>query len=432
MPTNKKRLRRTKPDPISMPFEQFKRLVDTHLLQFFPGSKSLGDTDKPGEKAANVAKLAGGTKMALRPSKQVNYRVVVSRKQKFVKEEQKIIEEFIRLFSKFEKIWDTQYIDSILSKMMTRVIGQWLSTVTKQQDILFNILNKFEQWSQETYEGERIACAIGLDPEIGNSQGPFIDKVFENDFAKVFTNGMDTSLIVDSQGNVTCHLSTSPNDQATCCPFRWSGLSEWADNGKICISLNRNGEILLFSNGQLKFAKRRGKWIFFPHDSLIRSLAAGKKRSWAEEVRTAVYESCLDVSFARSGACVGLIKRNMTKDVDNMITKNDNFKTCMPTNVKPAFYKAIIEGKKFQDLPRQLRKEILSVDGATVLDSHGHFIAAGAILKIPPGSDGGARQAAAKALAKCGVGIKVSHDGGITVFSSLKEGEEVDEIFRFG
>jgi len=67
-------------------------------------------------------------------------------------------------------------------------------------------------------------------------------------------------------------------------------------------------------------------------------------------------------------------------------------------------------------LDRRLRQELVAIDGATLIDHKGTILAVGAILKIAGGSTGGGRLAAAKALSKLGVGIKVSQDGGITGF----------------
>jgi hypothetical protein len=51
------------------------------------------------------------------------------------------------------------------------------------------------------------------------------------------------------------------------------------------------------------------------------------------------------------------------------------------------------------------------------LNHKGTVTAAGAIVRVGGGSDGGGRRAAAKALSRLGLAIKVSADGGITAFS---------------
>jgi hypothetical protein len=74
----------------------------------------------------------------------------------------------------------------------------------------------------------------------------------------------------------------------------------------------------------------------------------------------------------------------------------------------------VIRGRKFQDLERILRLELLSIDGATVINHRGEILAVGAIIRISNSGTGGGRSAAAEGLAKLGLGIKISQDGSIT------------------
>jgi hypothetical protein len=97
------------------------------------------------------------------------------------------------------------------------------------------------------------------------------------------------------------------------------------------------------------------------------------------------------------------------------------------SSAKARLLQRAINGKLFHALDRRLRKEILAIDGATILDHTSQLLAAGAILKVPGGSSGGGRRAAALALAPYGVGIKVSADGGIEgvrrITSASEEGQ---------
>ena len=99
-------------------------------------------------------------------------------------------------------------------------------------------------------------------------------------------------------------------------------------------------------------------------------------------------------------------------------------------SAKARLLQRAINGQPFQSLDRRLRQEILAIDGATILDHNGQILAAGAILKVPGGSSGGGRRAAAMALAALGVGIKVSADGGIEGFrrtTTASEGEQAQK-----
>jgi len=74
-------------------------------------------------------------------------------------------------------------------------------------------------------------------------------------------------------------------------------------------------------------------------------------------------------------------------------------------------------GQRFADIPRPIREELAALDGATVLDRAGTVLAAGAIVRVPGGSEGGGRLAAAKALSRLGLAVKISADGGISAFT---------------
>jgi hypothetical protein len=90
-------------------------------------------------------------------------------------------------------------------------------------------------------------------------------------------------------------------------------------------------------------------------------------------------------------------------------------------SVKSRTIARMIEKKKFHQLDRRLRQELVAIDGATVLSHESEVLAVGSILKITEGSESGGRLAAAKALGDLGLGIKISQDGGIVGFRPGRE-----------
>jgi hypothetical protein len=152
--------------------------------------------------------------------------------------------------------------------------------------------------------------------------------------------------------------------------------------------------------------------------------------SFSRNVCVAVYQTCLDVSFAKTGGGIALIKRLELERLKQSKIVGDNDFVGANT-VKGQFLKTII-GKPFYDLDRHLRQEIVAMDGATILDYQGNVIAAGAIVKVDAGSDGGGRLAAAKTLGKYGQAIKISSDGEIRGFKQKKDQTGVEEFFTVG
>jgi hypothetical protein len=193
-------------------------------------------------------------------------------------------------------------------------------------------------------------------------------------------------------------------------PYRQAPIAAWAKDGKIALALNRLGEILVFRDGKLLFARRAGVWHFLTHEPVLAQMGG-----YHPNVRRAIYESCLNAPCARTGACVGLIGGEYASKWREIVPSEDDHLDAMKSTKTQALAQ-VVQGKLFQDLDRRLRQELLAIDGATLVSHKGRVLAVGAILKIPGGSTGGGRLAAAKALSGYGLGIKVSQDGSIRGF----------------
>ena len=88
----------------------------------------------------------------------------------------------------------------------------------------------------------------------------------------------------------------------------------------------------------------------------------------------------------------------------------------------------VIGNRKFFQLYRKLRQEIVAIDGATVVDYNGDLVAVGAIIKIDAGSKGGGRIAAARTLSNYGIAIEISSDSSIKGFA-LGQDNTPEQIF---
>ena len=153
------------------------------------------------------------------------------------------------------------------------------------------------------------------------------------------------------------------------------------------------------------------------------------------EVKKAMYETSLDVSFARTGGCLVAIPYARKKDLitddgnsdDSVVKRADLLEN--PTSMKSRVINRLIQGRKFQDLSRTMRKELVGIDGATIIQYQGEILAVGAIVKISGGSVGGGRLAATKTLAPFGTAIKISADGMVAAFKANAE-EEIEAVFK--
>lgn len=227
----------------------------------------------------------------------------------------------------------------------------------------------------------------------------------------MISNGFDTLLVVTAEGRVAGAGQLTVNQLGLAyVPYRLSAIANWSEGGRVALVLNRLGEQMIFRNKKLVFAKRRGEWQFYAHEMYIRQLQPPQNRA----LREAIYQSCLDISFARTGGCIIVIRSGSIDDVGEIVSEQDLLEGQSPS-AKSKTIRAMVR-EKFQNLDRRLRQELLALDGAMVLDHTGKIVAAGAIISVPAGSEGGGRTAAAKKGSTLGLGVKISEDGGISAF----------------
>src|SRR5205814_5864389 len=104
-------------------------------------------------------------------------------------------------------------------------------------------------------------------------------------------------------------------------------------------------------------------------------------------LKEAIYETCLDVSFARTGGCIAVVRRTNVPRLRDFVNQNDMISEKLATKTK-LLEKAIRSRKSFSALDRRVRSELVAMDGATIMDHRGNILAAGAIVTVPSGSRG--------------------------------------------
>ena len=317
--------------------------------------------------------------------------------------------------------------DDLLSTFQRRVVAEAAAEPGEGANLL-TVIDQMALWATRLYEGAPIASAIGIDPTVSGLKSLPLKNLAEQDFFAVLSNGFDTMLTLSKQLEFAGHvvLDATPSARGYC-PWRHSAIAAWTSLGKgrIAVVLNRLGEILIFRDGQLLFARRSGKWNFLTHGPIIRQMGVPKD----EDIRKAIYETALDASFARTGACIGVIAAGGMKSAERMIADTDWLSKGLSDKAKAIA--RIVNTKKFHELDRTVRQELAAIDGATVIDHEGTVVAVGAILKIEGGSTGGGRTAAAKQLATLGLGVKISQDGGISGYRrDSKSPKDVRSAFK--
>ena len=322
-------------------------------------------------------------------------------------------------------------------------------------------LKILEKWSVQTYEGKKVTFGFLINPEasskFNNSYGKFVD-VLRDDFSAVFTDCIHSVMELDSNCNFCRYLSITETGSIEKCelsnrlPIRFANIIKKYVSGKtVGIFLLANGDIILSKNQEIKFVKRNLKWLNFSYNSFKNALKGfAQKNNISNKLIESIYASTLDVSFAHTGGIISIVKDigMLTSGDDPILSKCDYLDseiTCQniekyfaETNknykkenkrylvvnqdeikkrlLKRMFLTNLIGDLNFIEMDRKLKCDLISLDGACILNKSGDVCSFGAIIKNDSGSSGGGRGAASKKLSRYGMAIKVSTDGYIELY----------------
>ena len=319
-------------------------------------------------------------------------------------------------------------------------------------ECIYELIERLRDWSQKTYEGNHMSFGFIVDASKTSKGVVDYLSFLKSNHSAVFTDGMSSGIKLDNSGRIVKYFSavqehTEMGSKRTpWTPYEFIDFANkcYSDNGSqwIGIIMQSNGDMLIFKSKQLVFVKRNGKWTYldsYTIHSIIRAkyqqngdLQKIESKKFADEI----YLSVLDTSFAHTGGCIAIIKDEHIDTVKKQCfpkdsLDNDEDVTEKKTIIKRLISTGSIDGEKqyFQYLDRKLRSELMSLDGATVLDSSGKILCVGAIVKIDGGSEDGGRTAAAKELAKYGLSMKISMDGSIQCYE-VNNKNKIKELFK--
>jgi len=320
---------------------------------------------------------------------------------------------------------------------------KWLTSRGSDASVLHAVISQLINWASRTYEGKNVPFGIVIDfSKNQNNSGADYLHFLNNDSSAVFTDGVFSGIMLDRNGTILSFLSRNadnvPNENRHIfAPFQFANIASYCQNQAIGIIALTSGEILIIKKGAIRFAKRGSKWVTFdwervcnalrPYFLLDESLTFQQINNKIKEI----YSTILDVSFAHTGGCIAIVvpskETSLTGIIKERIDLYDLHLSDGSSDVSEESKERIgiltyllkypnNAMKSFFDIDRVLRKEILSLDGATVVSLSGSFFCAGSIVAVPSGSSGGGRTAAAKKLAEYGIGIKISEDGYVEAY----------------
>jgi hypothetical protein len=441
--------------------EQFIEFLEEHILPIFTGSEISGE-EQSSPRDAQVAQGVGGSILA-KFNKQDEYRIIIKRIQPFKTIEVSLVKSIIEELKELSQYTiKNEYIKKFQSYAIEKAICKAVSQ--KSSVTLLELISEISIWSQRTYEGHYSSFGFVMSPKkmakVTNENLHF-SNMLSRDFSALLSDGVNTFLEISADGYLIGYI-TAPrtNDYNILSPYEFSKIANISEGNKIGISLLTNGDILLFKDQMLVFAKKNGFWTSYSHEEIIHRIADKTKES-AEDIRKAIYLTALDTSFSKSGGCIVHLNKDDIKEALKHIDVYDilmseYYQIKIEENLNYSFLEEkmqeqkivsfedfvedekcikivnlckVIDGRKFNELDRNLRKELVAIDGATVIDNDGNIVAIGAIIKIEAGSTGGGRLAATKTLSKYGVAIKISADGSIEGYHFDKNRNKTKPLF---
>ncbi len=447
--------------------QQFIEFLQANVLSIFTGSEIVGE--EPSTSRDGLVALGAGGSLLVKFNKEDEERIVIKRLQPFKNFEvslvRSIVTELLNIYN--GDFGNKTYFPVLQNHVIEKSICKSLS-VNSYQTCL-KIVSEMTKWCNRTYEGQRalfgfLICNVKAPKNVNPNL--HISKILNENFGAVLADGVSTCLKLSSDGYLLNYLSVpDAKDQNLSAPQEYIDMANLCTGSRVGIALSKTGDVLLFHQKNLVFAKKCGVWSRYSHEEIINRIADNTSEQSAE-TRRAIYLSALDVSYARTGGCVVHLDEGEEVNVlrhidisDLLIEKyynakfEQNYNALVSANVpeemlpkkevftefvtkskstKTANIINMINGRRFSELGRKLRQELLSVDGATIINHDGEVMAVGAIILIEGGGFSGGRLAASKTLSRYGVALKISADGQIQGFRLDKHSKKSVPIFMLG
>lgn len=275
-------------------------------------------------------------------------------------------------------------------------------------------------------------CVIDPDIATGNETAMFPGPFLEAKKYKALSDGFRTAYHVSSDGEVVDFVDLEKVGARDLTGHHY--FPEWAGSiaavsreGRCGIALTRQGDVLVFDEGALKFTYRFGRWRYWNHSHVVKLL---RDRARAQKVHPSIvgkvvgsiYRAALDISFRRSGGL--LIILHNQRDLHKIVREGDAIGDSS-RNESDQKFDQVVQSHKMQAMPRAIAVEIASLDGAVVLSNSGRVLAYGAVLQPKKtgklhGSEG-SRTKAAIGASNYGLAVKISSDGDITIYYQGRE-----------
>jgi hypothetical protein len=187
------------------------------------------------------------------------------------------------------------------------------------------------------------------------------------------------------------------------------------DGRRIGLTLTPNGEIKIFAGGVQTFAFVDGRWRL---TDLAEKYAA-LERLIDSRLARRLFIAALNLAEHRHGALFVVLPpgadTHIVSDTDRLAVDGTSRPSGVPSKQDLHY---LLAGANVLTLATAIVQSVARIDGAVVVRPTGELVAVGAILKGGGGMSGieGARTTAAIHASRLGTAIKVSEDGGVSLF----------------
>ena len=368
-----------------MDTKELRNIVENIIIPLFTGSRLI-ETDFPSSNSeSKVALLDGNRSIRIKVEKTDKYRVEIVREQPFSNDDKTIINAIIEELTGYNQIPE-KYKKDILVLYVENAIAKFLSGKDEDSSIIIQIIRELRKWAGRMYEGRDVSFGIELDLNNGYSQeNENILDSLDQDFFALISDGIDSYIQLNKSGNLLgvkqCERCQYDLPKV---PYRFMNFASSLGLKNIGFILLKNKEILIIKNRELIFAFRRGAWRYFNPDTIIQKIAV-KSRYTKIDVREAVYSTCLDVSFSRTGGSITYLRKTKENEcINNLIQPDDIIDSKANEKTRTIFI--AIHNRSFPEISRKIRQELVGIDGAMILKADGTILTCGAIIKIESGS----------------------------------------------
>lgn len=393
-----------------------------YLLRFYPGARIDEITSNVYFEKDEKAKLRkGNSSLDLEYDNNI---YGINRGYKFSNKDKYLINEVIRNVKNIQNTeLGMQYFSILMERIFDDVVFDYFFDAHNDRNKLNitnykNILDSISYWRNKTYENKNVTFGLVIESSTEfNNEKKYMFKnkvnllnIFKKEYIAPLSDGINTFIRISSDGTFIGMEQVNAFDEKSELPYRFSSISKYYSER--IIILTRLGDILLITNGNIDFIKKDKQWIQYNANRISSRLTeqVGISNSI---LRKAVYLTCLDVSLAKTGGVIGIVKRSkfeLQSIISQEILKNPEYQE------KMLFFSTITMNRKFHEIDRLIRKELVGVDGSLIIDTEGNIISVGTIVKIEGGSLSGGRTAATILLSRFGIGIKISSDGYIAAY----------------